>query len=208
MKPNLRKELSPFLHLSNIVFKEDFLQALVGYDKFPNNQFIRRTLFRTGFAYIEGILYQFKISTAGLKLAQHMQKRRSDEWFLEESPYLGFLSDFSYHLKKNGEIVKRENFMSLELNIVYTLKEACETYFSSFKLDKGNQDWEVFLKAKNIRNRITHPKTNEDLFIQDIEVVTIKQTVCWFEKTIESLILEIDYKRFLISLQKKAEGHS
>ena len=60
MKINLNKELSPFLNISYDIFKEDFLQALSGFNKFPNNQFIRSTLFRTGFAYLEGILYQFK----------------------------------------------------------------------------------------------------------------------------------------------------
>jgi len=74
-------------------------------------------VFRTGFGYIEGILFQFKSSILGLKQAQQIQKVKTDEFFTVLNPYLGFLNEESYYLKTNGEIATKKNFIPLELNI-------------------------------------------------------------------------------------------
>jgi len=61
------------------------------------------------------------------------------------------------------------------------------------------------LKSKSIRNRITHPKTPEEMEVKDDEIEDIILTVDWFERIIESLISEIDAEAFLKSLIRQSK---
>src|SRR5438445_8510504 len=45
----------------------------------------------------------------------------------------------------------------------------------------GDQGWAAFLDAIAIRNRVTHPKSRDDLWLTDADLVRVDQAVKWFE---------------------------
>src|SRR4030095_4590463 len=149
------RELSPF-RPENRVLRDDIDRCLTGLGQLTeeHDQFIRRMLVRATFAFIEGIIFQFKRSTAGLLLAQHFQSLRRDAEAIRVTPYTGYLCDTSYVLADNGDLQERTQFIQLKTNIQYTFKVAADTYRSSYVLDKGS-GWQAFLRAIKVRDRIT-----------------------------------------------------
>lgn len=194
------EELSPYVP-KNQVLREDFDKCITTLDKSKNDQFFRRMLFRSAFAYIEGMIFQFKQSTAGLLLVKHIAaiQRDQDNIFLP-TPYTGFLNDSDFTLTENGDIKEKRAFIHLKTNIQYAFKVASEVYFSSYKLDKGS-GWLCFLRSVKVRNRITHPKDPVEMIISDNEVADVKATLIWFDSTFEDLFEQVDFKKFLTSLQ-------
>jgi hypothetical protein len=201
----MRKELSPLLGIENEIFKNDYNEALKVFNLYPRNQFIRRSLTRSAFAYFEGSLFYFKQSIAGLKLVQYFQKMRSDKDCFEISPHTGFLGDYKYQLNDKGEIKKTVAFIPFETNLIYTFKEASETYFSSYKIDKNKTGWKVMMRAKKIRNRITHPKSAAEMEINDSEIQFVIEAANWFESAVNELLDGIESLKFLTSISKKKE---
>jgi len=54
-------------------------------------------------------------------------------------------------------------------------------YFKTeLDLDIGTINWDNFLAAQAIRNRITHPKITADFEVSDTDIDTCKKTCSWF----------------------------
>jgi hypothetical protein len=194
-----RKELSPYVP-ENKILRDDYDKCLSALAHYENEGFFRRMLFRSAFAYIEGILYQFKLSTAGLTLAQHFQAaRREKPYSVMPSPYVGFLTETDFILTDAGEIRETRALIKLKTNIQYTFKQAASTYRSAYQLDKG-AGWHCFLRSIKVRDRITHPKDPSDMAITNVEVKDVQEAVVWFDKAVGDLLDHSDFKAFLLSL--------
>ncbi|MEO8491848.1 hypothetical protein [Pseudomonas sp.] len=149
-----------------------------------DSQPTRRAYIRSVFAVIEGtvwILKQALLSAAAGPENHHSLRRGEYE----------LLSDKSYELKNNGEIREQIKFLKLQDNIRFTYKMIERYTGTKFNLEINTRDWDNFVNAINVRNRITHPKTAAEFSISDNELIFCKQVTSWFNLLTMSAIKKL-----------------
>lgn len=161
----------------------------------------RRSLFRSVFSWIEGMIFQMK------QVALHTQGgyyqavfSLAEKTFLEEARYL---------LKDNGNTnTKYDNFINIEKNLRFAYLMITKGYSLSITLDIDNGDngWNQFKNAIRIRNQLTHPKSINDLNVSDQDVKNLLGTISWFDKQIKKLIEGMQSTTEPIMATIKAEG--
>lgn len=136
-----------------------------------NNQFWRRTLYRIGFAEIEG-----RVNATKTYLLH---------WCLEEDTVnlppetQLFLDDSASIVKESGTVTTRSSFTKMSISIKATMKLYQKHMTRSHKVDFLN-GWDELLKAIEVRNRLTHPRNLYDLEVSDEEVMFFMKGQGWF----------------------------
>jgi len=193
------RELSPF-YTRNQTLQNDLRACIENVDRAPESQFWRRMMVRAAFAYLEGILYQFRQSTAGLMLAQYYQAMRRNPRAVLKAPETGLLDERRPYVDDKGNLEYRPEYPSLKSSLQYTFKVGADVYFSTFRLDRSGAGWQDFVAAVDVRHQITHPKDLPALDISDAEVSALRRTVDWFEHSFRRLFDESDFSTFLDTL--------
>jgi hypothetical protein len=123
----------------------------------------RRNFVRAAFAAIDGIIFYIK---------QDCLNR------YKEAPYL-------YSPEELVQIFRKR---SLDDSFHFAVIMVTKKSMPEFKLDRESQNWRNFVTAKDIRNRITHPKTIKELGISDQDLRVVKAAFDWVNETaIEAL---------------------
>jgi len=149
--------------------------------KYVSESIWRRIFIRSLFAYIEGTCYR-------LKQDVKLFKKTSPQ---EDS----IISEKTYGLNKKGVIKERDLYLRSQENLKFAFRIYAECFGSGFKLKTDGKGWDAYKHALKIRNRITHPKKNEDLKISDGEWAHIINARAWFDD---------EYKR-LLEFREKAQ---
>ena len=136
------------------------------------NQCTRRMLVRSLFAYFEGSVWLIKQSC--LKATCEVcRKVRSPE-------NEGLLLDESYEVGENGKVKVRPRFTPLASNLRFAFSTFSELSGVEIDVMSETHHWQNFKAAIEIRNRITHPRSEEDLHISDEEFAKCKDAENWF----------------------------
>jgi hypothetical protein len=130
------------------VLDDDILAVKDKLEKKPSSQFWRRNFIRVFFSVVEGYIFTMK------QFALDAYDRGDVQFSLEE---LALLHELEFYLDK-GKAKGRQKFLKLADNFRFAFSMLAKAVGSSFKLDVGNNRWESFRNAMQIRNRITHPK--------------------------------------------------
>ena len=136
-----------------------------------DSQFWRRTLYRTSFSHFEGIMNGLKqviyhtAPEAGLTLNPEVKL---------------FLLDATPSLKNNGQVTTKKYFFSFEQTLKSIVYTYIELFSPKFKINYSGNEWQQFKNAILTRNRLTHPRTDDDLIISDKELEYIKNSTEWF----------------------------
>jgi len=72
-------------------------------------------------------------------------------------------------------------------NVEGTINVLAQTIESSFIIDKQDPGWCAMIQAYKIRDRITHPKSPDDLLISDKSMKVFIKAVQWFANTCEKM---------------------
>lgn len=156
-------------------FREDFLGILmhdvllaIERRELDDVQATRRDLIRTMFAAIEGASWEYR---------EHVRSVAAD---LDSLPPLVemALSEKTYRVAENGEIDEQVRYVSIPATIRLTTRLA-ESICSGFEYDFKNDGWVNFKTSIKIRNRITHPKSRDDLNITDGEIAICQSAFFW-----------------------------
>ncbi len=156
-------------------FREDFLGILmhdvlnaIQRRDLDDTQATRRDLIRTMFAAIEGASWEYR---------EHVRSVADD---LDAMPPLMdmALSGKTYRVKENGEIDEQIRYISMPAMIRLTTRLA-ENVCLGFEFDFKNNGWANFKRSITIRNRITHPKSVDDLRITDDEIAVSQSAFFW-----------------------------
>ncbi|WP_020606532.1 hypothetical protein [Spirosoma spitsbergense] len=134
--------------------------------------FHRRTYIRTIFASIEGCVWIMK------QVCLYAEKS-PDAPEMPISEYL-LLSETEYSLKSNGDIREQARFLSLNDNLQFVTKVVNYRHSAGIELGVGTKAWQNFQDAIKIRNRITHPKSSDDVTITDTEMQLCIGVSHWF----------------------------
>ena len=156
----------------NDILAFDAKVVFEGLGKDSRNQFWRRTFVRTMFANIEAQLSMMKQLAVRchrldfIKLSEIDLRKLADE--------IQLIWDAS-HIP--GQPIR----LPLIENVKFALK-----VFSSIPIiqpisvDTSSQGWQSLVIAVSVRDRLTHPKTEHDLFVTDSDVSRILAAWKWF----------------------------
>ena len=85
-------------------------------------------------------------------------------------------------LKENGKVSVRERFVPIQTRIRFAFAAYAKAMRAAFTLDCSRTDWQDFKKLFTIRDRITHPRKQEELSILDEELDSIKRALDFVSK--------------------------
>lgn len=138
----------------------------------------RRHQIRVLFAAIEGLVWTYReniVSTA----------KSSDTLTMEEE--LAF-SEVSYLVTPQGKIVEQARFVPM-LGMIRLTTRLAQRIDADLEVRFDNSGWDALRQAVEIRNRITHPKSEADLEINDTDLATCQAGFCWlFEICISTMM--------------------
>lgn len=89
------------------------------------------------------------------------------------------LRETHYQVDSKGRVHPQTRYVPLP-TMVKLLVAQTKLLQSDFTLDFSNIGWRRFNDALDIRNRITHPKSPDDLRIADPDMTTINDGFSWF----------------------------
>lgn len=138
-----------------------------------DSQFIRRLYIRSVFSYIEGSIWVLKQVCLNAKSVSG-EKRK-----ITLSEY-SILAELSYDLKSNGDIKTTIKILSLLDNIKFTFKTINRLFQGNINLGTGTESWNNLITAKNVRNRITHPKSEQAMTVSNEEMAVCEAVCTWF----------------------------
>jgi hypothetical protein len=180
--------------------EEDWDQATWELEIIEDEQFRRRTLIRTLFAVIEGTIFALK----------HLLLEEHRVGILDLSPAeYAVLAEESYRVDQRGKLRGSVRYPSLKGNIKFTFSMYALARGASSEFTKPlaeDSRWQSFCNAIDIRNRLMHPKSADDLIVSDLEWKDVQASREWFFEQHEHL-RRIDSQAFLESLVKYAKQH-
>ena len=108
------------------------------------------------------------------------------------------LNEVAFDLKANGDIKESIKFLKLPDNFKFLFKSINKLFNANIEIDYGAKDWQNFIEAQKIRNRLTHPRQIADLDINDTEIAICKSVCHWFNDLIHQC-----FQAFLLSSKPK-----
>jgi hypothetical protein len=151
----------------------------------PDSQIARRGYVRSTFGMVEGITNYLK--TLALRAGERNRA-------LFTAAETALLREESYAINAKGEAYVQPRFIKIEDNLVFALRMYLRGTPTSLELERDGPGWKAFKDAIAIRNRVTHPRSLEDLLLTDPEVDSIRRADRWFHFTVISNLLEAAFR--------------
>ena len=146
----------------------DVLKAYEVLDKEKDSQFLRRAVVRSVFALVEAIAEIIKVEIRSTLRLEGGKEALSKK----ELRVLGGLS-----MTPNP---KEQKFLPIEDNLKLTFKIASKVWvLNDFQFDASGENYRDFLRAKDSRNKLTHPRTFYDIQITDDDMHCHTVTFQW-----------------------------
>jgi hypothetical protein len=153
---------------------EDIEEARAYGREKPTN-FAHRSLFRTHFAFIEGMAFQLR-QVALFSVNEHPDFFAPGE--------MAILKEEKYFLSKKGEVDKQDNFQKLLPSILFSIRCYCRIHGAEFESNTGIQGWSSLQKYLDVRNQLMHPKSIADLEITEEKLKNCTEGAQWFKDTL------------------------
>jgi len=144
----------------------------------PLNECLIRASIRTLFSFIETICYIWK-NIAYLKDKRDIVLGRRGDSNLSDGE-ISIILEEAYYLGENGEIQIRQIHVEPKKNLQFALKVFAKTHGFKYEHIFNKIGWDAYCEGLKIRNRLTHPKSDADLFITEEEHELSHQVFEWF----------------------------
>jgi len=145
-----------------------------------NFEFAARTFVRTMSAEFEARLFQLQ------RLLLFMTEYEENDLTIHEQI---ILRGQSAHIKSNGKVGITARYYPFQDNLIFTLQIAKNFFGSHVKCDTKDPRWSDVKNFVAIRNRITHPKTIEDLGISASEADSLNRAQDWLRESFKSVLM-------------------
>lgn len=132
----------------------------------------RRSAVRTMFAFIEGMTFSLKAQC----LVQYEQGRSK---FNEAE--LAALRGITFGLDEGGHAKIRKIKPGLKVNAMFALRTYAKGLGPAVQIEFDGEEWQAFVNSIGVRNRITHPKSVEELSISYDEIRNLARGIRWFQ---------------------------
>ena len=144
----------------------DVDQAIEEMEDYDDDQFSRRTYVRTVFAMIEGAVFALKQEA------------------LEQS----CLGKFDLSSDDLAKLAEKSGYLSFRENIKFTFPIFARAFGETFKFDPSlgqAQGWRSLCQAKEVRDHLMHPKSVDQLEVNDSDLSTVKDAAEWVEEQLD-----------------------
>lgn len=153
-------------------FHNEQVRLLPLIDKTKSNE-SNRTYVRSFISMVEGITYRTR---------QILLERQKSNIIRLNPEQIIVLAEISIELKDNGNMKKRQKFYDTRGMMLFTYKLYCELnnkldIFKRYLSDNRFNDFDESLK---MRNRITHPKSGKDTYINGEDIQIVMSAGEWF----------------------------
>ena len=136
----------------------------------------RRIAIRSVFAAVEMLVAEISANLVHkLPPADWESHEERHRWFLE----LCALSNISYRINDQGQAQLGQPNTPLRNRALFALN-MCARVTGTDLSPRSDEGWNEFLHATRIRNRITHPKDQDDLDVSAQEYDTVVKALQWF----------------------------
>lgn len=136
-----------------------------------DSQATRRDLIRTAFAAIEGLVWIFREQVVA----------SAEETYGLDDGEQEVLQERQLSVSEQGKVSSQSRFLGLIPTIRLVARIASRINRADH-FDFGSREWDGFRKAIAIRNRITHPKSANDLHLSKADVDQVTRALFWFLK--------------------------
>jgi hypothetical protein len=92
------------------------------------------------------------------------------------------IREVNFDLKDNGDLREKQAYAPLSSSIRFAFRIFAKSRGLSFVPDYSLDGWSCLQKTVQLRNRLTHPKNEEDLFVTDYEMSEADKAELWFRK--------------------------
>lgn len=157
------------------VLRADIDAAYRALEADRSNQFLRRCVVKSIFSFIEAIVECIKVELRStVRLGYYPESKLTSK----EVETLGPLKVIGGTLGK---------FLPLDQNLKCTFKLAAKVWHLNFRLATSGEDFADFLAAKSARNRLTHPRTYNDVQVTDYDMHCHTIAGMWVQEEFQRL---------------------
>jgi hypothetical protein len=146
-----------------------------------NNGFARRTLLRTHFAFIEGMVFQLRL--VAIATAKDYPGLFSNE-------EVTLLKEERYQLSPKGKLETKVNFQKLLPMLLFTINCYTRIHGAKFTVKTDERGWEALKGYLRIRNNLMHPKSLSDLELDVSSLKISTEAAKWFKSTLLDMFAE------------------
>jgi hypothetical protein len=132
----------------------------------------RRAYVRVMLSFMEGMSHALK----GVLLAADQTGR-----FKLSVPEIFVLHEVVFQLDTKARARPVRRPLRLKESVRFMLKLLGRCADTRFEPNFGDDGWRAFLDAIAIRNRVTHPRTRDDLWLTETDLDRVDRAVKWFE---------------------------
>ncbi|RZI31025.1 hypothetical protein [Pseudomonas orientalis] len=152
----------------------------------------RRVLIRAIFAFVEGLSYTIRMSLV-----------KSHAEHLSPSVIMA-LSEQQIDVKESGVVGVKSIKASLMSLVRLTVTQFSSCYPDRFKVKCSGPDFEALASSVRVRDRLMHPRSAADLFIDDGEAMRAAKGFFWFHRAFVLMLeAETAVLRELVERQNK-----
>jgi len=105
-----------------------------------------------------------------------------------DSGRLSILEEANYDLRENGAVERRPRRLPFLPNFRFAFQEFFKFHGGTFALDVTGEDWKNFCCAVQLRNRMMHPRSAEDLKVERNELKRLLAAIEWFGTQTENAV--------------------
>jgi hypothetical protein len=139
--------------------------------------FVRRSYVRTVFVAIEG-------STHGMKrVVLHVWNQRQSKLDVDD---LECLTETKFDEQGSS----RKRFLCFRDNVKFVFKAFAKIHGFACAADFNCKGWSALLDAAEIRDRLMHPKSSQDLNVSDEDMAKIREAADWYFPTRDQLVAQ------------------
>jgi len=165
------------------------------------SQYRRRLLIREFCTFVEVIAYHFKRFSLyivqqmvpSIKVAEHFANTTEIL-----APYLDALSpaevmmleECSPVLDENGTPTTKRMFPQMLPNLRFAIAAYLKVVRTGVKIDFSGTGWSAMRVTVGVRNRLTHPKSLQDLFVSDNDIAKMVLANDWLLQTRRDMLRE------------------
>lgn len=157
--------------------RTDIDMAYENLDKDTESQFLRRSVVRAIFSYIEAMIECVKVEIRST---------------IRTELYTGSLTQKEKDTLGSLLIIGAPpgKFLPLDQSLKRTFKLAVKVWALNFSLSTDGEDFRDFLAAKNARNKLTHPRTVYDIEVNDYDMHCHTVAGMWVQSAVQKLFNE------------------
>jgi len=127
----------------------------------------KRHFVRAVFAWIDALSYLFRQAA--------LSKIADGPLTPETIPTLLALQERTYTINEKGVVTPTLLKAPTSSMLLFSLKTFAESQGLSLGFDKGGQNWQAYVQALAIRDRITHPKKPSDVHLSDKDIDLVEE---------------------------------